>query len=212
MGSLPTYSKLPKDFYLRDTLTVARDLIGRDIVRVTSEGITVCRITETEAYLGKTDKACHSYKATPQGRTNIMYEDGGLAYVYLIYGMYCCFNVTTCPAGVAEAVLIRSAQPLEGIDLMTRRRTRPDKKVPGERQLLTGPGKLCIAMGISRDLYGEPLWGNKLFLAEGNPLADSCVAATKRINIDYAEEAVDFLYRFVEKESHYLSVKYREKQ
>ena len=211
MEALHTFQKLPQAFYLRDTLTVARDLIGRDIIRVTPQGITSCRITETEAYLGKIDKACHSYKASPQGRTNIMYEDGGFAYVYLIYGMYCCFNVTTCPAGQAEAVLVRSAQPLEGIELMTQRRTRPGKTIPTERQLLTGPGKLCLAMDISRELYGEPLWGDKLFLAEGQPPSDKQVAATKRINIDYAEEAVDFLYRFIDKESHYLSVKYRTK-
>ncbi len=204
--------RLPREFYLRDTLSVARDLLGRDIVRMTPQGLTACRITETEAYLGKLDKACHSYKASPQGRTNVMYEDGGLAYVYLIYGMYDCFNITTCPAGQAEAVLIRSARPLEGIPLMAARRTRPGKNPPKERQLLSGPGKLCRAMDISRDLYGEPLWGDRLWLSPGEPLPDSRVGITKRINIDYAQEAADFPYRFVEKDSPWLSVRFRPEQ
>ena len=203
------FVRLPREFYLRSTLEVARDLLGRDLVRMTPEGLTACRITETEAYLGQADKACHSYKASPQGRTNVMYQDGGLAYIYLIYGMYDCFNVTTRPAGEPEAVLIRSARPLEGVELMTARRTRPGRKAPPLRQLLSGPGRLCQAMGISRALYGEPLWGEQLWLSPGEPLTGSQVAATRRIHVDYAQEAADFPYRFVEKDSPWLSVKYR---
>ena len=202
--------RLPQAFYLRDTLTVARDLLGRDIIHVTPQGLTACRITETEAYLGRADKACHSYKASPQGRTHVMYQTGGLAYVYLIYGMYYCFNVTTRPAEEPEAVLIRSARPLEGLPLMIARRSREGKCPPSEKQLLSGPGKLCIAMDIDRKLYGQPLWGDTLWLSPGQPLPDSQVATTQRINISYAQEAIYFPYRFVEKASPYLSVKYRE--
>lgn len=202
------FEKLPPEFYLQDTLTVARELLGKRLVHVTPEGTTSCFITETEAYLGATDKAAHSYRASPDGRTNIMYQVGGHAYVYLIYGMYCCFNVTARPAGIGEAVLIRSGEPELGIDLMFQRR-QAKKLIRSltEHTLLTGPGKLCIAFGIDRSQYGLPLWGDELFLCQGREIPSENIAATKRINIDYAEEAVDFPYRFIDKTSLYLSVK-----
>lgn len=206
------WEKLSPDFYLRDTLTVARDLIGRYLVRETEEGRLCCRITETEAYCGPTDPACHSYKKASKkgGRTNVMYRAGGLAYVYLIYGMYCCFNVVTRPEGEPEAVLIRSAQPILGIPQMIKnRRMEPGKA--REKALLTGPGKLCMGMGIDRKDYGEPLWGDKLWLAFGEPVASEEIAATPRINIDYAGEAALWPWRFVEKGSGFLSVRYVEK-
>lgn len=205
------WEKLPPDFYLRDTLTVAKDLIGRYLVRETEEGRLCCRVTETEAYCGPTDPACHSYKASKSGRTNVMYREGGLAYVYLIYGMYCCFNVVTREKGEPEAVLIRSAQPILGIPRMLKnRRTKPGKRGT-EAKLLTGPGKLCMGMEIDRSLYGEPLWGDKLWLAYGEPVEPDAIAATPRININYAGEAAGWPWRFVEKDSGFLSVKHRGK-
>ncbi len=106
------WERLPREFYLRDTVETARDLLGRYLVRRTPEGLLACRITETEAYCGPEDPACHSYRRkAPKGRTNIMYRAGGLAYIYLIYGMYCCFNVVTRQEGEPEAVLVRAAQP-----------------------------------------------------------------------------------------------------
>lgn len=200
------WEKLPREFYLRDTLTVARDLLGRYLVRETEGGRLCCRVTETEAYCGPTDPACHSYKKASKkgGRTNVMYRQGGLAYVYLIYGMYCCFNVVTRPEGEPEAVLIRSGQPILGVErMMENRRNRKEKA------LLTGPGKLCMGMEIDRSLYGEPLWGDKLWLAYGEPVEENAVAATPRINIDYAGEAANWPWRFVEKGSGFLSVRYR---
>lgn len=198
------WEKLPPEFYLRDTLTVARNLLGRYLVRESEGGRLCCRITETEAYCGPSDPACHSYKGSKSGRTNVMYREGGLSYVYLIYGMYCCFNVVTRPEGEPEAVLIRSAQPVLGVDrMMENRRNRKEKS------LLTGPGKLCMGMEIDRSLYGEPLWGDKLWLAFGEPVKDDEIAATPRINIDYAGEAAVWPWRFVEKNSGFLSVKYR---
>ena len=201
------WEKLPREFYLRDTLTVARDLLGRLLVRQTPEGILACRITETEAYCGPSDKACHSCRGNRNGRTNVMYQEGGLSYIYLIYGMHCCFNVVTRPAGEAEAVLIRSAQPLEGLDRMARNRGLGEHF--RERDLLSGPGKLCQAMEIHRELYGEPLWGDRLWLCRGEPIADEETASTPRINVAYAGEAAAFQWRFVEKRSPFLSVKYR---
>ena len=203
------WEKLPREFYLRDTVEAARDLLGRYLVRRTPESLLACRITETEAYCGPEDAACHSYqKKAPAGRTNVMYEAGGLAYVYLIYGMYCCFNVVTRPKGEPEAVLIRSAQPLLGLPRMARNR-RMDPGDFKERALLTGPGKLCQGLEITRGLYGEPLWGDTLWLAHGEPVPEEKVAATPRINIDYAGEAARYPWRFVERDSRFLSVKYK---
>lgn len=210
MSGEKRWEKLPPEFYLRDTVTVARDLLGRYLVRETGEGRLCCRITETEAYCGPADPACHSYKKASKkgGRTNVMYREGGLAYVYLIYGMYCCFNVVTRRSGEPEAVLVRSAQPILGIPRMIRNRRMEPGKVR-EDKLLTGPGKLCMGMEIDRTLYGEPLWGDKLWLACGEPVRRSEIVATPRINIDYAGEAALWPWRFVEKGSGFLSVKYR---
>lgn len=201
------WEKLPRAFYLRDTVEAARDLLGRYLVRRTPQGLLACRITETEAYCGPEDAACHSYqKKAPNGRTNVMYEAGGLAYVYLIYGMYCCFNVVTRPEGEPEAVLIRSAQPLLGQAQMAQNR-RMDPRKYREQALLTGPGKLCQGLAITRELYGEPLWGETLWLAAGEPVPAEKTAATPRINVDYAGEAARYPWRFVERDSRFLSVK-----
>ena len=204
------WERLPREFYLRDTVEVARDLLGRYLVRQGPGGLLACRITETEAYCGPGDAACHSAKKASRkgGRTNVMYEAGGVAYVYLIYGMYCCFNVVTRPKGEPEAVLIRSAQPLLGLPRMARNRGMETERVR-ERALLTGPGKLCQGMEISRELYGEPLWGERLWLTWGEPVGAERIAATPRINVDYAGEAASWPWRFVEKDSAFLSVKYR---
>lgn len=204
----PQWEKLPPDFYLRDTVTVARDLLGRYLVRETPSGRLCCRITETEAYCGPNDPACHSHKKASQkgGRTNVMYQPGGLSYIYLIYGMYCCFNVVTRPRGEPEAVLIRSAQPLLGQEQMAQNRRLPEVR---EKALLTGPGKLCQAMAIDRTLYGEPLWGDRLWLTRGDPIPPTAIAATPRINVDYAGEAAAWPWRFVERESPFLSIKYK---
>ena len=205
---MDTLKKLPYSFYQQDTLTVARELLGKYLVHETPDGPLICRITETEAYCGPHDKACHSYKnRSPQGRTNIMYEEGGHSYVYLIYGMYCCFNVVTCPPGQPEAVLIRSAKPVAGLEQMRKYRTSKKGKVPADRQLLTGPGKLCTAMAINRSLYGEPLWGEVLYLAEGEPVEPSAIQSGPRINVDYAEEDALLPYRFADTVCGYLSKK-----
>lgn len=205
------WDKLPPEFYLRDTVEVARDLIGRYLVRETEQGRLCCRITETEAYCGPADPACHSYKKASKkgGRTNVMYREGGRAYVYLIYGMYCCFNVVTREQGEPEAVLIRSGQPILGIPQMAANRRMEPEKVR-EKALLTGPGKLCMGMAIDRGLYGEELWGDKLWLAWGETPGSNAIAATPRINIDYAGEAAKWPWRFVERDSGFLSVKYKD--
>ena len=137
-------NKLSREFYLGDTVDIAQRLIGCTLVSVTEAGITSGRIVETEAYLGTEDTAAHASKGDPKGRTRILFGEGGYAYVYLIYGMYNCLNFATGPAGKPECVLIRALEPVDGLDIMAKRR-KTDKPAA----LCSGPGKLCMALGIT---------------------------------------------------------------
>lgn len=196
--------KLERSFYLRNACSVAEDLIGKILVHDSHEGRTSGIIVEAEAYRGPDDKAAHSYAGKRTERTEIMYHEGGLAYVYLIYGMYYCFNVTASIPGNPEAVLIRALQPLEGITLMSERRGKSDTL-----SLCSGPGKLCSAMGISKEHYGTDLCGNVLYITEG--VNDFRVMTSKRINIDYAEECRNFLWRYFAEGNKFVSNNNRKK-
>ena len=193
---------LPREFYLRDTRVVARDLIGREVVRLSPEGPISGVIVETEAYLGVSDRASHAYGGKKGKRTASMYEEGGRAYVFLIYGMYWCLNITTREAGVPEAVLIRALQPVTGVDLMRRRRLIAGKSL---EPLTNGPGKLCIAMGIEGSMNGEDLCGDLLFVREGLAVSPEEVISTPRVNIDYAGAAVHHEWRYLLKGSPFVS-------
>lgn len=199
-------SRLDREIFGRDALFLAEYLLGKLLVRRFPEGDVVLRIVETEAYTGPEDKASHAFgnKRTP--RTETMFMQGGAAYVYLIYGMYNCLNVTTGPEGRPEAVLIRAGEPVSGLDIMERYRS--EKKVRPEN-LSNGPGKLCLAMDITRefDRY-DLIGGEKLFLAEDNCPKPGFLTCP-RINIDYAEEYRDKPWRFYVHESRYVSRKGR---
>lgn len=158
-------SALPRSFYDRDTLTVARELLGCRLVHESAAGTTVGRIVEVEAYQGEDDPACHA-AAGRTARTAPLYGPPGFGYVYLIYGMYHCFNVVTRGEGHPSAVLVRALEPLAGLERMrarraARRRRDPDVEIPA-RDLASGPGKLCDALGITlaqnrADLARSPL-------------------------------------------------------
>ena len=180
--------KLPREFYQRDGLTVARELIGKKLVTNLPEGLTSGIIVETEAYMGAIDAAAHSYKGKTE-RTKIFYDAGGFVYVYLIYGMHICTNVVANVENVPEAVLIRALKPVDGVELMKLRRGKNNL-----RDLCSGPGKLSQALGITKDFYGADLCGEKIFIEPAEILR---VESTKRINIDYAGEAANYLWRFV---------------
>jgi len=194
--------KLPRTFYLRDSLTVAKDLLGKYLVHVSPEGKTVGKIVETEAYRGPMDAAAHSYSGKLTKRTQIMFGPGGYAYVFLIYGMYWCFNVVTGPENSPEVVLVRALEPISGIELMQQRRCTTKLT-----NLCSGPGKLCTAMGISKDQYGVDLCGDSLYLLSGEYVAEEDIAATPRINVSYAGEAASYPWRFIIKNSPFVSVK-----
>ena len=193
---------LTRAFYSRDTLTVARDLLGRDIVRAREDGKRlVCRITETEAYIGRLDKACHAYgyKRTP--RTETLFAPPGTAYIYLIYGMYHCLNFVTEAEGEPAAVLIRGAVPVENGDIIAKNRfhcKENELNAYQRKNFLNGPGKLCRGLALTRTQNGLDLTAPEggLYVCEGQPPAPEAVRTGKRIGIDYAEEAVDFLWRF----------------
>lgn len=175
---------LPLSFFARPTLEVARDLLGRELVRRERGIEMVGRIVEVEAYLGPEDLASHA--STVAGRTARnapMFGPPGHAYVYLIYGMHHCFNVVTERDGIAGAVLIRALEPLAGIEHMRKR--RPVARAT-ERTILSGPGRLCAGLAIDRRFSGRPLDRPSLRLAAGNPVADASVAVTPRIGVDYA--------------------------
>lgn len=189
--------KLPREFYLRDGLTVARELIGKKLVTNLRGDLTSGIIVETEAYMGAIDAAAHSYRGKTE-RTKIFYSAGGFVYVYLIYGVHICTNVVANVADVPEAVLIRALQPVDGVELMKRRRG-----INNLRGLCSGPGKLSKALGITIDFYGADLCGDEIYIETTDFRAD--VAATKRINVDYAGAAADYPWRFIAAGSKFLS-------
>lgn len=193
-------AKLSREFYNRDVLTVAEEILGKTLVHKTKEGVAKGKIVEVEAYNGLCDKAAHSYQNLRTERTKIQYGQGGYAYVYLIYGMHICMNIVINRKDLPEVLLLRALEPVEGIDLMKKRRGTDNLK-----NLCSGPGKLSQAMGITRENYGEDLCGDSFYLEDAPVLASEEIRRTKRINIDYAEEAADFLWRFSVKGNPYVS-------
>ena len=174
---------LPASFYDRPTELVSRELLGAELECTTAEGVTRGRIVETEAYLGPDDPACHAAAGlTP--RTLHLFGPPGLSYVYLIYGMYWCFNAVTRERGHGAAVLVRAVHPTAGVDLMHRRRP----KVTRERDLTNGPGKLCLAMGIVGSMSGTPLRRPPIVIRAGEAVPDDDVEVTPRIGITRAAE------------------------
>lgn len=190
--------KLSREFYNRDTVTVARELLGKCLVRVVDGQTLVGRVTETEAYVGPIDKACHAYGGRRTPRTETLYARPGTAYIYLIYGMYHCLNFVTEAEGTPCAVLLRAIEPVEGAETMALNRfgRLPGALSPYQRKnFLNGPGKLCKALLLDRSLNGADLLGDTLWLGEDG-FRPGVVHAGKRVGIDYAEEAVDFPWRF----------------
>ncbi len=192
--------KNSRDFYLCDGLEASEKLLGKILVHDSPEGRTAGRIVELEAYMGESDRGCHAYGGRRTQRTEIMYAEGGHAYVYLIYGMYCCMNVIVNRQDIPHCIFLRALEPVEGIDLMKKRRDTDKRK-----NLCSGPGKLCIAMGIDKTLYGEDLCGDRLWIEDDGFRPE--MVRGRRINIDYAGEDAEREWRFAVKGSNFLSAK-----
>lgn len=190
--------RLPRAFYARPVLAVARDLVGKILVHDSAEGRTSGRIVETEAYRGPEDRAAHSFGGRRTARTEVMYGAPGHAYVFFVYGMHWNFNVVTTRVGAPHAVLVRALEPREGVELMARRRGL----APGSRDLTNGPGKLCRAFGIDRDSYGADLTSSALYVADGPRVR---AARSPRIGIDYAGEWAALPWRFYDPASAFVS-------
>ena len=190
--------KLPRSFYEQSTIKVAKQLLGKYLVRKHPEGSTIGRIVEAEAYIGPQDLACHASKGRTT-RTEVMFGSAGHAYVYYIYGFYNMLNLVTESKDYPAAVLIRAVEPVEGIELMkSRRRNRI------LRNLASGPGKLCQAFDIDRALNGADLCGNVLFVEDrGEPPPK--FQAKPRIGVDYAGKWKDKPFRFLIRGSEFAS-------
>jgi len=179
--------KLTRSFYNQNTTLVAQQLLGKLLIHEVNGIRRIGRIVETEAYVGPHDLAAHSSRGITS-RTQIMYGSPGYAYVYLIYGIYHCFNVVTEPEGHGSAVLIRALEPVLNIDQRTQ-----------------GPGLLCRAMGIDKQLNGHDLLGSTFYLAESEKESTFDIVSSKRIGVAYAKEWAESLLRFYIKDNPYVS-------
>lgn len=196
---------LPPDFYRRPSEEVARDLLGRWIVRrLAGAGERlVLRIVETEAYQGEGDRASHAHAGPSTPRARRLFRDPGRAYVYLIYGIHHCMNAVTGTAEDGTAVLLRAGEPREGTDGMLANRGWERPPRPGD--VAGGPGKLCQALGVDRAFDGEPLWQGSLVIAAGEPVDDDSVVRGPRVGVGYAGEAAEWPLRFAVRGNRHVS-------
>jgi DNA-3-methyladenine glycosylase len=196
---------LQRLFYERNTIEVAKELLGKILVHESVEGTTAGRIVETEAYLGPEDLAAHSSGGRRTARNEVMFGQKGFAYVYFIYGMYYCFNVTTgSELGKPEAVLFRALEPIEGKEIMAKRRGAISGKIAN---LVNGPGRLCIAMNISKVQNKTDLTAPPLYIKDALSVPEKDIVETTRIGVDYAGVWKNKFWRFYTKGNSYVSVK-----
>ncbi len=193
---------LDRDFFARSALEVARDLIGRRMVHRSPEGTVAGTVVETEAYCGVRDPAAHTFRGRRTARNEVMWGPPGHAYIYPIYGMYLCLNVVCGPPGTPEAVLLRAVRPTEGVGIMAARRGIVVQGEADLRKLCSGPSKLCIAYGLTRQMNGmDMVLGDLRF--EGGERAAAVTAA--RIGVEYAGEAAAWPWRFLRDGDPYVS-------
>ena len=194
---------LQRSFYKRDTVEVAKGLLGKILVHESNQGTTAGRIVETEAYRGPEDQASHSYGGRRTSRNEVMFGQKGYAYVYFIYGMYYCINVTTGDVqGKPEAVLLRALEPVEGEDVMAKRRGNAGGNVVN---LANGPGKLCIAMDISKVQNKTDLTAPPLYIKDAPAAPQENIVEATRIGVDYAGDWKNKLLRFYLNENKFVS-------
>lgn len=194
--------KLTIGFYQRkNVVTIAKELLGKQLVSKVNGTVTAGIIVETEAYSWK-ERGCHAYGGKKTLRNATMFEEGGCCYVYLCYGMYNLFNIVTNKENKAEAVLIRALEPTVGIEVMRDRR-----KVKNDKQLTSGPGKLTMALGITRKQNGIWLQDDEVWIEDGPKVSSKEYSIDKRIGIDYAGEDADLPWRFYLRDNVWVSKK-----
>ncbi|MFH1005664.1 MAG: DNA-3-methyladenine glycosylase [Bacteroidota bacterium] len=186
--------KLEKDFYTReDVVLIAKELLGKYIFTKINEKLTAGIITETEAYAGVKDRACHAYNNLRTKRTEVMYAEGGVAYVYFCYGMHHLFNIVTNKKNIPEAILIRAVKPIEGIKIILRRRKRKFLT----DNICSGPGTVTQALGIKTMHTGITLTGNIIWIEDrGIKYNESEIKKNPRIGVNYAGTDALLPYRF----------------
>jgi DNA-3-methyladenine glycosylase len=194
IGRLRKTVKIERDFYLRDDVVqISRELLGKMLCTRIDGNTTKAVITETEAYAGVTDKASHAFGNRRTKRTEPMFGQGGIAYVYLCYGIHHLFNVVTNKAETPHAVLIRAGVPAQGTRTILERRDKPEL----DKSLLSGPGSLARGLGITTSYTGTPLTGTSIWIEDhGRAIGDGDVLVGPRVGIDYAEEDAARPYRF----------------
>lgn len=187
--------KLHKDFYLNENVVdVAKSLLGKYLFTNFNGGICGGYITETEAYAGVNDKASHAYNNRRTARTEIMFKEGGIAYIYLCYGMYSLFNVVSNKENIPHAVLIRGLTATEGLETIAERLKIADLN----KYKLDGPGKLSKALGIHYSQSGINLYGSTIWIEDrGLNINEENIKTTKRVGVDYAQEDANLPYRFI---------------
>ncbi|MDB1955832.1 DNA-3-methyladenine glycosylase [Clostridium tertium] len=201
---------IEKEFYNQGAIKVAKGILGHYLVREVNGLKIRTKIVETESYIGSTDKACHAYNYKRTDRTKPLFEEGGIAYVYFIYGLYHCFNIVTNIKEEPEAVLIRAVEPLDNFEYLSNIRFNKNYNEltnAQKRNLTNGPSKLCSALSITREDNYKKLYIDSRLYLEYNYEKNIEIVETTRIGIDYAEEAKDFKWRFYIKNNPYVSKK-----
>ncbi|MDK2563869.1 DNA-3-methyladenine glycosylase [Romboutsia sedimentorum] len=207
---------MDKEYFKKDGLELAKSILGKYLIRNYDGKTIVTKIVETESYMGINDKGAHVYGDKRSERTKPLYLEGGRIYVYLIYGMYYCLNISANKENVPECVLIRAVEPIKGIEEIAFNRFKKeysDLTTYQRKNISNGPGKLCMALKIDKNLNAKSILDNELYISDfyyeddkkvySNDKID--IQTSKRINIDYAQEAKDYLWRFFIKDNKYVS-------
>lgn len=193
---------LSKSFFQGDDVVqIARALLGKSIITTFDNQFTIGKIVETEAYNGSFDKACHAYLNRNTKRTSVMFESGGIAYVYLCYGIHHLFNIVTNKKGIPDAVLIRAVEPVEGIEIMQERREMQHAKPA----LTNGPGKLSQALGLKTKHTGMSVLKSPIQIVENELIDGASIQSAKRIGIEYAASHASLPWRFYLKNNDFVS-------
>ena len=201
---------LGKEFYEQGALELAKELLGKILVRKVDNVTLKGKIVETEAYIGEIDKASHAYNGRRTDRTEPLFREGGIAYVYFIYGLYYCFNVISGEENKGEGVLIRALEPLNEFEYLSQKRFKEsyDKlTLTKKKNIANGPSKLCMAFSIDKSENYRKLYEKGDFYIEDSEDTNFSIVETTRIGIDYAEEAINFPWRFYIKDNKYISKK-----